>query len=312
MNILHIKYAMEVANAGSINKASETLMIAQPNLSRAIKELEADLGITIFDRSSKGMVMTPDGEEFLGYGRKILELMDDVEKLYKGGLPVKQKFSISVPRASYISEAFAQFSNSISADPTEIFYKETNSQRAIQHILNADYKLGIIRYAANYEKYFKEMLEEKGLAHEMIGEFQYVLAMGQDSPLAQKENVCFEDLSDLIEIAHADPFVPSLPLAVVKKEELPDNVRRRIFVFERASQFDLLSDNPETFMWVSPLPEKLLIRYGLVQRVCPENQKIYRDVLIRKKNYKLTALDKKFISEVCISRRKAAALVHHG
>lgn len=312
MNILHIKYAMEVANSGSINKASETLMIAQPNLSRSIKKLEDDLGITIFDRSSKGMVLTPDGEEFLGYGKKILEMMDDVENMYKGRLSVKQKFSVSVPRASYISEAFAQFSIGISAKPTEFFYMETNSQRTIQSILNADYKLGIIRYASNYEKYFKEMLEEKGLVHEMIGEFQYVLAMGADSPLAQKDAVRFEDLSDLIEIAHADPFVPSIPLAVVKKEELPDNISRRIFVYERASQFDLLSGNPETFMWVSPLPEKQLTHYGLVQRVCTENHKTYCDVLIRKKDYKLTALDKRFITEVCNSRRKAAALIQHG
>ena len=65
MNILHMKYAVEVAKLGSLNKAAETLMIATPNISRSIKELEADLGITIFQRSAKGVVLTPDGEEFL-------------------------------------------------------------------------------------------------------------------------------------------------------------------------------------------------------------------------------------------------------
>ena len=69
MNIIHIKYAVEVANTGAINKAAEKLLIAQPNLSRSIKEFEADLGIAIFDRSSKGMVLTPAGEEFIGYAR---------------------------------------------------------------------------------------------------------------------------------------------------------------------------------------------------------------------------------------------------
>ena len=71
MNILHMKYAVEVARLGSLNKAAETLMIAQPNISRSIKELEADLGITIFQRSAKGMVLTPDGEEFMDYAREI-------------------------------------------------------------------------------------------------------------------------------------------------------------------------------------------------------------------------------------------------
>ena len=67
MNLLHMKYAVEVANAGSINKASEKLLVAQPNLSRCIKELEADLGITIFARTPQGMHLTPDGEEFIRY-----------------------------------------------------------------------------------------------------------------------------------------------------------------------------------------------------------------------------------------------------
>ena len=73
MNILHMKYAVEVARVGSLNKASETLLIAQPNLSRSIKELEADLGITIFDRTAKGMFLTPDGETFIGYAKDILK-----------------------------------------------------------------------------------------------------------------------------------------------------------------------------------------------------------------------------------------------
>ena len=72
MNVIHMKYAVEVAKAGSINKASETLLVAQPNLSRSIKELEADLGITIFLRTSKGMTLTPKGEEFMGYAKNIL------------------------------------------------------------------------------------------------------------------------------------------------------------------------------------------------------------------------------------------------
>lgn len=302
MNVLHMKYAVEVARIGSINKASEVLLVAQPNLSRSIKELESDLGILIFDRSSKGMALTPEGEEFIGYATKILEQINDVEKMYKDGTPKKQKFSISVPRASYISDAFSRFSLSIDESPAEIFYMETNSYHAIQNILNADYKLGIIRYAEHFDKYFKAMLEEKELAYELIAEFCYVLIMHRDCVLASFDEIHFSDLSAQIEIAHADPFVPSLPIAQVRKEELPDNIGRRIFVFERASQFDLLSENKDTFMWVSPLPSKLLERYELVQRECPDNRRLYRDVLIYRKDYKLTELDHRFISELYKSK----------
>lgn len=304
MNILHMKYAVEVADAGSINKASEALLIAQPNLSRSIKELEADLGIVIFDRSAKGMGLTAEGERFIGYAKKILAQIDEVETMYKKGCPSKRQFSICVPRASYVADAFAQFSKKIGEAPAELFYKETNSKRAIDYILHSDYRLGIIRYAENYDRYFKEVFEEKGIEYEIITAFHYALLMKRESPLSVLEEIGYSDLRDYIEIAHADPYVPSLALAEVKKEELPEHINRRIFVFERASQFELLSQNPETFMWVSPVPAPLLERYGLVQRQCKENRKVYKDVLIYRKDYRLSELDQLFITELCNSRRQ--------
>ena len=304
MNLLHMKYALEVAKSGSINKAAEVLMVAAPNVSRSIKELETDFGITIFERTQNGTKLTPEGEEFINYAKGVLRQIDEIERFYKTGAPKKQKFSISVPRACYISEAFANFSKSLSKEAAEVFYKETNSQRTIHNMTEHDYKLGIIRYAENYDKYFKSMLEEKGFQYELVTEFTYSLIMSADNPLAKKEVITFDDLTDYIEIAHADPYVPSMPLSKVVKEELPDNIDRRIFIFERASQFDLLSLNPETFMWVSPAPQSLLERYNLVLRKCADNKKVYKDVLIYKNGYKLSKLDRQFITELCESKRK--------
>lgn len=304
MNLLHMKHALEVAKAGSLSKASEVLLIAAPNISRSIKELEADLGITIFDRTQSGMKLTPEGEEFLEFAKSILGQLDQVENYYKKGHPKKQTFSISVPRASYICEAFAEFSKSLSKDAAEIFYKETNSQRTINNMLNHDYKLGIVRYAENYDMYFKTMLEEKGFTYELITEFTYKIIMSKNSPLAKLDTISFDDLVDYIEIAHADPYVPSVPVSKVVKEELSDDINRRIFVFERTSQFELLSRNLETFMWVSPIPKSLLERYDLVQKECSENRKIYKDLLIYKNGYKLSKLDRQFITELCESKRK--------
>lgn len=304
MNTLHMKYAVEVARLGSLNKAAETLLIAQPNISRSIKELEADLGIQIFKRSARGMTLTPEGEEFIGYAKEILKRMEDVESLYKCGVQKKQRFSVSVPRACYISEAFAAFSKEIGDSPAEIFYKETGVQQTLQNVLNKDYKLGIIRYAENYEKYFEAMLEEKGLACEPIAAFTYFLIMSRRNPLAGKQEITVADLTDCIEIAHADPYVPSFPISKVVKEELPDSIGRRIFVFERASQLDLLSENPQTFMWVSPASERLLERYGLVQRKCADNKRVYKDVLIYREEYKLSRLDRLFLSALHDAGRK--------
>ena len=304
MNILHMKYAVEVAKLGSLNKAAETLMIAPPNISRSIKELEADLGITIFQRSAKGMVLTPDGEEFMDYACDLLLRIEKIEQSYRDGSHKKRRFSISVPRACYISAALAEFSKNIGDSDVEIYYKETNSKKTIKKLVENEYKLGIIRYSENYDKYYKTMLEEKGFTYELVAEFSYVLIMSKDNPLAGKETITYDDLSSYIEIAHADPYVPTLSMSKVFREELPDNIGQRIFVFERASQFDLLSENPKTFMWVSPASQQILDRYNLVQRVCEGNKKVYKDVLIYHKGYKLTKLDKDFITALCDARRK--------
>ncbi|MBR6795312.1 MAG: LysR family transcriptional regulator [Clostridia bacterium] len=304
MNILHVKYAAEVARLGSLSRAAESLLVAQPNISRSIKELEGSLGITIFHRTPKGMILTPDGEEFMDYARDILLRIERMEQSYRDGSHKKRKFSIAAPRACYISAAMADFSKKIGGAPAEIYYKETNSKKTIKMLLENEYKLGIIRYADNYEKYYQSMLEEKGLVGTQIAEFSYVLLMSRESPLSQKASITYDDLSSYIEIAHADHYVPTLSMSKVFREELPDNIGRRIFVFERASQYDLLSENPETFMWVSPASQKMLDKYGLVLRACEGNKKVYKDVLIYQKGYKLTRLDRAFIDSLAEAKQK--------
>ena len=96
MNLSHLKCAVEVARAGSLSKASETLLIAAPNISRSIKELEESIGITIFDRTSSGMILTAEGEEFITFAGEILAQIEQVENYYKEDFNKKQKFSISV------------------------------------------------------------------------------------------------------------------------------------------------------------------------------------------------------------------------
>lgn len=299
MNITHLRYAVEIERSKYLKKAAENLYIAQPNLSRALKELEDSLGITIFKRTASGMLVTPEGEEFLERAKALLRQIDEMEEFYSPGMPQKQSFSISGPRASYISFAFSRFADKVDKTlPFELFYRETNSMRVISNMVNADYRLGILRFAEHFERYFMEMLEDKNLSFELIAEFNYRLLMHKSHPLADRENITFDELSKYTEIAHADPYVPSLSYSVVRKEELPDNIKKRIFVFERASQFELLGSIKGTFMWVSPMSQEMLDSYGFVQKNCDINKKIYKDILIYKKDYKLTRLDKMFIEEL--------------
>ena len=206
MNLLHMKYAMVIAETKSINKAADELLVGAPALSRAVKELEAGLGVTLFERSAKGMFLTPDGEVFVRYAKQVLKQIDDIEEKFKNGSTAKKQFSISVPRASYVADAFASFTKKIDRlSETEIYYKETNASRVIKNLLHEDYKLGILRYSEQYESYYRIMMKEKGITSELIADFQYVIAVSKDSPLNKKADITFDDLTDYIEIAHADP-----------------------------------------------------------------------------------------------------------
>lgn len=305
MNLLHMKYAVEIAKTNSLNKAAETLYVGQSALSRAIKELESSLGVTLFERSSKGMTLTPDGQLFVHYAKSVLKQVDNIENMFSQGKTDKQRFSISVPRASYVADAFARFTTLLEKQrDTEIYYTETNSMTAVKNVLSDSSKLGIIRYAQSFDKYYKDMMDEKGLAYELVCEFTFKVLMSRQSPLAKLAELTTDDLQRHTEIAHADPYVPSIPLSEVKKEELPDVFGRRIFVYERASQFELLCKNPNTFMWVSEVPKDLLDRYGLMTVCCTDNSRIYKDLLIRREDYKLTKLDQLFIEQLITAKRE--------
>lgn len=305
MNLMHLKYAAEVAKTKSINKAAENLYMGQPNLSRAIKELEESLGISIFKRTSRGIEITPQGEEFLTYANRILRQVEEVEELYRFPAAAKQRFSVSVPRASYISYAFSEFSKAISTDrAAELFYNETSAIQTINNVAGGDYKLGILRYQTGFEKYFTDIMEEKGLTGEIITEFSYKILTSKSSPLAALPEIHSTDLKDYIEIAHADPHVPSLPHVDVMKQELSEYVDKRIFVFERASQFELMEHNHRIFMWASPVQKDILDRFGLTQLDCKDNKRICKDILIRKQSYTLSELDKRFIEEIVKAKRE--------
>jgi hypothetical protein len=130
------------------------------------------------------------------------------------------------------------------------------------------------------------------------------MVVSKNNPLAKKEKVVAEDLRGYVEITHGDPYVPSLPLIDVKRAELSEFVKKRIMVFERGVQFTLLEQVPNTFMWVSPIPEDLKEKFNLVELKCDFNTKTYKDVLIYRNKYKLTKRDNKLIEEINRAKNK--------
>lgn len=296
VNILHLKYAVEIANTKSISQAAENLYMGQPNLSRAIKELENNLGITIFERTTKGVTITAEGEEFLQHARRIIAQVEEMESYYQKGRQPRQKLSVCAPRASYVSAAWLDFCSALYRDQQiEIFYQETGNQCAVQNVLNGDYNLAIIRYQIPFEHYFEKFFQEKRLSWLTVAEFSYSLLMSEEHTLAGKDEIYCSDLERYIEISRSDPYVPTVPAMDVKRTEPSPNVDKHIYVFDRESQYEMLEKMPNTFMWASGVREDVLSKYALVQRPCVDNHKVHRDVLIFRKDYRLSELDRAFI-----------------
>lgn len=302
MNISHLRYAVEIEKTKSMNKAAENLFMGQPNLSRAIKELEESIGIKIFKRTSKGMTTTEKGEEFLLYAKSILKQIDNLETLYKTKENNKINFSISVPRASYISDSFVKFVKGLDSEKDiEIYYKETNAEQAMKNILYKDVNLAVIRYQSSLEPYFTAMINENHFKAENIWEFEYYAVMSCENILASNDTICLNDLSDKIEILQGDPSVPLMSEDEIRKTGINSSKDKKIFIYDRASQFEILESVTNTYMWLSAIPSHMLKKYRLVQKHCVDLDKKYKDVLIYRNDYQFTEYDKIFIEQLCKS-----------
>ncbi len=309
MNILHLRYALEVARAGSISQAAESLYMGQPNLSKAIKELEQNLNITIFTRTSKGAEVTPKGREFLRYAQNILRQYDAMEALGREGDALAQRIRVTIPRASYMVEAFTNFlsrmdpGRSVDAD-----LMETNTLRSIRHVADGLADFGAIRYKTEYAGYFRTMLDENDLECQELLQSEYFLLVSRSSPLAQMESVPGEFLSSFIELVHGDSAVPGAMGETADMERGKTPGDKKVYLYERGSQYDILARVPGTFMWVAPMPKDVLKRNGLVQKRSDVSP-CFQDCLIFQKGHEFSQLEEMYIREIKKSLEKTVRMM---
>ncbi|MFT3985071.1 MAG: LysR family transcriptional regulator [Lachnospiraceae bacterium] len=308
MNTIYLKYAVEVEEAGSITQAAQNLYMAQPNLSKAVKDLESELGYAIFKRTSGGISVTEKGGEFLYHARKMLDQLGEMEKISSRENGAGCRFKVSIPRGSYIADGFAAFVAELPmTGGMEITINETNALKTIDNVVNRGYNMGIIRYQKKDEDFFEMCLKNNRLAHEMIWEFEYVLVMSQDHSLAKKKIITREDLSGFVKITHGDIEIPHANVMENSMRASRDTQSKTIYVYERGSQFDLLANVPSTYMWVSPIPDSYLKKNCLVQRACKTENNLYKDVLIYRRDYELGKDDKLFQKKLYESKVEVAS-----
>lgn len=311
MNTRFFTYAIEIHKTGSITKAAQNLYMAQPNLSKALKELEEQLGYEIFERTSNGMLPTPKGYNFLSHAQIVLEQIEQMEAIGDDEEEDVQQFRISIPRGSYIADAFTEFVSQLDfRNSMEITIHETNSVQAINSVAHEKFNMGIIRYQSIHENYFLDYIRNKHLSYETVWEFEYLAVMSKRHPLAEEPTVQADDLFQYIEISHTDLIIPYVDARSMERQEKEKEVEKHIYVYDRGCQFDLLTRIPSTFMWVSPLPQIYLKQYDLVQRACKIPNNNYKDVLVFRKGYEPSELSEKFKEKLYASQNEVAAGIY--
>ena len=194
MTLLQLKYIVKIVECGSMNEASHELYVSQPALSSSVKELENELGIEIFTRSSQGIALTVDGAEFLTYARQVLDQASLLEERYKNAKPRKQLCSVSTQHYMFAVEAFVEMINSIKSDEYEFTIRETRTKDIINQVANMLSEIGII-YLSDFNKdVIGKMLREKHLEFHPLFRAPLHVFISRNNPLAGKKKVTMDDL----------------------------------------------------------------------------------------------------------------------
>ena len=299
MNTLHLKYVIEVEKTGSISKAAENLYMSQPQLSKAIRELEESVGISIFKRSSKGVVPTTKGADFIMDAKGIIAQLQRLETTYNPKKSDMVTLDVAAARCEYISVAFMRFLSHIKNDRKEkITFRETNTMRSIKNVATGENNIGIIKYNTAYELYFTQMLEERELQYEVLWEYDELIATSANSTLARLNVVEESDLKNRTEILFGDNIMHyGRSARSIKNAKENDNLHH-IMVYERVGLCNALLGDENSYARITPPPAGCYNEDEIVIIPLKSDDSKYRDVLFYRKDYKMSETDKLFVEKI--------------
>lgn len=294
MNTLHFKYAVEVERTGSITQAAENLFMGQPNLSKAIMELEETLGFQIFERTSKGVIPTDKGSVFLVYAKNILASIEKMEALSDKN-SAGQTLSLVFPRSIYIASAVKKLSVGLDfSGKLRLNIRETNSVQIINSVAAGMFSLGIVRYRLLHEKYFMDYIHDKDLDVIPFWEFDSMVLTSERN-YRNAEKITFQELGGMTPVTFGDESIPYLSFGEVRRDAKSPAADKAVFVYDRSTALDLLEAIPDSYMLTAPVAKKELEKHSLIQKKCEIPNERTKDVIIFQKGYKFTHLDRKFI-----------------
>ena len=195
MTLQQLQQVITIADCGSMNEAAKKLFVSQPNLSSVVKDLEEETGITIFLRSNRGIVMTPEGEEFIGYARQVTEQYQLLESRYIAK-NAKKKFSVSMQHYTFAVKAFVEMVKQVGMDEYEFAVHETKTHEVIDNVRNMKSEIGVLYLNDFNQQVMEKILKENSLVFEELFTCDTFVYIWRNHPLADKKMISMKELED--------------------------------------------------------------------------------------------------------------------
>ena len=237
MTLQQLKYALTIADCGSMNEAAKQLFISQPSLSETMKELETEIGLDIFLRSNRGIVITPEGEEFLGYARQVTEQFGLLQSKYIDK-KVKEKFSVSTQHYTFAVKAFVETVKQIGMEQYEFAVHETTTISVIENVKNFKSEIGVLYENDFNDKVLNKMFKENGLEFVELFSCDTFVYLWSGHPLAKQDVITMEELDEYPCLSFDQGKNNSLYLAEEMKSTY--EYRRLIKANDRATLLNLM------------------------------------------------------------------------
>lgn len=195
MTLQQLKYAVTVAECGTISAAAEKLFISQPSLTAAIRELESEMGVTIFSRTNRGVIVSREGEEFLGYARQILSQAQLLQERFSGREQGEKRFAVSSQHFNFTVLAFSRLVQNFRGPRYSFHFRETTTYEVLEDVSQLRSEVGILALNEDNERFLRRMFGKLGLEFTELKRVQAELFVSAEHPLAGRRFATVEDVS---------------------------------------------------------------------------------------------------------------------
>lgn len=238
MTLQQLKYIIEIAETGSITMAAQRLFIAQPSLSKSVAELEKEMGITIFNRSNRGVYLSEDGTKFLSYARQIVEQAELLEKEYKFAPPPRRVFAISAQHYAFVVNAFVELVREYGEDKYEFTLRELKTAEIIEDVRTHRSDIGILFLSNFNREVMQHILKTEELQFVKLFTAKPHVFVSNQNPLVGRKSVTLDDLRGCPRLTYDQGVKNSFYFA--EELHITEDSPKNIVVSDRATLFNLL------------------------------------------------------------------------